>query len=154
MRNTHVADWLPKPLQIATKMGVHFSESLYSYKDKMRIQRNFYLAVSELLARQYGQYSPWRLNWPYCLAGNSESGNGWRLSERCTPNFLAICKGWGSPSATFVLAAIYGACQHNPKKDNVGIQKISHHCFFWTIKVHQNIFFHRHILPILKLSQK
>ena len=66
----------------------------------------------ELLAKQHGQYGPLRLNWPYILAGNFESGKwkillmpilylySWRLSEKCTPNFVAIRKGYGSPSAS------------------------------------------------------
>ena len=71
----------------------------------MSIKKIFYLPNLELLAKQHGQYGPLKLKWLYRLAGNSESGKwkillmpilylySWRLSEKCTPNFVAIRKG-------------------------------------------------------------
>ena len=37
----HDADGLPWPLRIATKFGVHFSESFHPYKDQMSIKKIF-----------------------------------------------------------------------------------------------------------------
>ena len=48
--NSHVADGLPYPLQIATKLGVHFSEDFKMYKDNMGIKKKFHLPDS---AKQY-----------------------------------------------------------------------------------------------------
>ena len=38
-----MADGLPLPLQIATKLGVHFSDSRQLYKDDMGIKKIFHL---------------------------------------------------------------------------------------------------------------
>ena len=109
---THVADGLPLPLRIATKIWVRFLESLYPCEHEMSIKKLFYHPVSELPAKSYSQFSPLRLDWPYCLGGNSETGwwkfffmlvscsYGYRLSKKCTLIFVAIRKGRGSPSAT------------------------------------------------------
>ena len=101
----HLADGLPQPLRITTKLGVHFSESFHPYKDQMSIKKNFHQPVLKLQAKQCSRYSP---NGPYrpcCLACNSETGwwksflmliwslYGWKLSEKWTPNFVAIRKG-------------------------------------------------------------
>ena len=110
--STHVADGLPLPLRIATKIWVRFLESLYPCEHEMSIKKLFYHPVSELPAKSYSQFGPSRLDWPYCLAGNSETGwwkiflmlvlcsYGCRHSKKCTLIFVAIRKGRGSPSAT------------------------------------------------------
>ena len=115
--DTHVADGLPLPLRIATRIWVRFLESLYPCEHEMSIKKLFYHPVSELPAKSYSQFGPSRLDWPYCLGGNSETGwwkfffmlvscsYGYRLSKKCTLIFVAIRKGRGSPTATCV---IYG----------------------------------------------
>ena len=70
----HVADGLPLPLRIATKIWVRFLESLYPCEHEMSIKKLFYHPVSELPAKSYSQFGPLRLDWPYCLGGNSETG--------------------------------------------------------------------------------
>ena len=75
---TLVADGLPQPLRIATKLGVHFSESLQQYKDNMGIQKNFQLLYSELPANQYVQFSLDGPYWPCYLANNSATGK-WKF---------------------------------------------------------------------------
>ena len=112
--SSHVAYGLPLPLRIATKIWVRFLESLYPCEHEMSIKKLFYHPVSELPAKSYSQFGPSRLDWPYCLGGNSETGwwkfffmlvscsYGYRLSKKCTLIFVAIRKGRGSPSATCV----------------------------------------------------
>ena len=70
----YVADGLPLPLRIATKIRVHFLESLYPYEHETSMKKNFHYPVSELPPKQYGQSSLNGLNWLYDLAGNSETG--------------------------------------------------------------------------------
>ena len=107
-----MADGLPKPLRIATKLEAHFYKSFHQYKDQMSIEKNFHQPVSELPAKQHGRYGPFRLYRLHCLATNSETGwwknflmiiwslYGWKLTEKWIPNFVAIRKGYGSPSAS------------------------------------------------------
>ena len=126
----HVADGLPLPLQIATKIRVHFFESLYPYEHEMSIKIIFHCPVSELPARSNSQFGPSRLDWPYCLAGNSETGRwkiflmlvscpyGYRLSKKCTLIFVAIRKGRGSPSATCALRGYLLAPAEQRKRMN------------------------------------
>ena len=71
---SHVADGLPLPLRIATKIRVHFLESLYPYEHETSMKKFFHHPVSELPPKQYGQSSLDGPNWLYDLAGNSETG--------------------------------------------------------------------------------
>ena len=57
MSKAHVTDGLPWPLQNARKLGVHFSESLYPYKDKINNKIFFQLPDSELPAKRYSHFS-------------------------------------------------------------------------------------------------
>ena len=68
-------------------------------------KKNFHPPVSELPAKQHGRHGPFGLYRLHCLATNSETGQwkfslmiiwslyGWKLSEKWTPNFVAIRKG-------------------------------------------------------------
>ena len=67
----HVADGLPLPLRIATKIRVHFFDSLHTYEYEISIKEKFHRPVSELPAKPFSQFGPSRLDWLYCLTDNS-----------------------------------------------------------------------------------